>query len=693
MAAENTQALEQRYPLLSHVSAQRRFLRPENVAKRITPDPQDTVDDLVVVGHDVRRFRGEEKAVMLLAHPAVPGETLMAIKATRTSESASEEAQRNAADLLPSDNDAGEAAAAEGGEAEEEETGDGGDVIVVGTRDDGFYVCFDDDEDLSRYDEPPQDDGRTTNADVAYEPWGDVHVNIAPERATMKAKVKEMSGDPAFRDPLCYFFHFFPPQIIRNVVDASNAAVPGLNLSNDELFAWLGALMVASNFPQPARELWSSSDNNDDLHPLPFLSNYMRRRRFEQITGALRLYTRPWPSYDDPFHPVREVIEEWNNHMEKVFLSSHTVCLDESMVVHNNERVPGFMTVKRKPHPLGNEYHTICDGETCIMFKMELVEGKSRPQQRPLKYEAEYGKTASLVIRMTEELSTTGRVVVMDSAFCVMSAIYQLYKRGLYTATVAKKRAYWPRGIPGDEVNAHMAGKPVGELHTRKARMHDMPLLLFAVNHSLYTFILISTYGCSHLVGPERKVRAANGAMFTYRRNEAIQDYYAIRHAVDDHNHLRQGQRVGLERAWASKFWPNRQFAFLVSVSLVNAMLAYNHFTASKCDKPLLNLTRFKRHVETGLLRRWKERDTESEAAALAAKRPRRSAAAREHRLVSYEKYQGATGKKLKKPYQQVICKGAKCSRQVRTHCTCSTSLAFCVDCFLEHRDEERLNE
>lgn len=100
------------------------------------------------------------------------------------------------------------------------------------------------------------------------------------------------------------------------------------------------------------------------------------------------------------------------------------------MVAHHSDKIPGFMVVKRKPHPLGNEYHTICDGETAILFKMELVEGKSRPPERPLKYESHHSKTTALVMRMTEDLRGSGRVVIMDSAFCVMSAVYQLYELG-----------------------------------------------------------------------------------------------------------------------------------------------------------------------------------------------------------------------------------------------------------------------
>ena len=39
------------------------------------------------------------------------------------------------------------------------------------------------------------------------------------------------------------------------------------------------------------------------------------------------------------------------------------------------------MFVPRKPHPKGNLYHTIGCGESRILYKWELVEGRDRPKE------------------------------------------------------------------------------------------------------------------------------------------------------------------------------------------------------------------------------------------------------------------------------------------------------------------------
>ena len=53
-------------------------------------------------------------------------------------------------------------------------------------------------------------------------------------------------------------------------------------------------------------------------------------------------------------------------------------CLDESMDSFLDKFCPGFMSVPRKPHPLGNEYHLIADRDDGkpIMWRIKLQEGK-----------------------------------------------------------------------------------------------------------------------------------------------------------------------------------------------------------------------------------------------------------------------------------------------------------------------------
>jgi hypothetical protein len=66
-----------------------------------------------------------------------------------------------------------------------------------------------------------------------------------------------------------------------------------------------------------------------------------------------------------------------------------------------------------------------------ILFLMELVEGKDHPPQIPERY-SKHGKTTGLLMQMLVLYFMTGRYVVLDSGFCVLRALIELKKVGLF---------------------------------------------------------------------------------------------------------------------------------------------------------------------------------------------------------------------------------------------------------------------
>ena len=126
------------------------------------------------------------------------------------------------------------------------------------------------------------------------------------------------------------------------------------------------------------------------MHSVPLFDKYwyLSKNHFKAIMGALRYTTNPQPSYSDRFHDVRQLIDAWNEFMAEEYITGWWNCLDESMSVFNNPYCPRWMVIPRKPHPFGNKYHSICDGnidddlKKCgnpIMWRIELQEGKDRP--------------------------------------------------------------------------------------------------------------------------------------------------------------------------------------------------------------------------------------------------------------------------------------------------------------------------
>jgi hypothetical protein len=105
------------------------------------------------------------------------------------------------------------------------------------------------------------------------------------------------------------------------------------------------------------------------------------------------------------------MLDAFNDHYNWNYIASWISCLDELMSSWLSKFCPGFMCIPCKPHPFGNEYNTIADGDQGkpIMFWIKLVEGKDRPKKTDGSWEfpSEYNrlsKTIKTMLEMTKPL-------------------------------------------------------------------------------------------------------------------------------------------------------------------------------------------------------------------------------------------------------------------------------------------------
>ena len=207
---------------------------------------------------------------------------------------------------------------------------------------------------------------------------------------------------------------------------------------------------------------------------------YMSRKRFETILFALSFTLSSPPSFLDRFWQIRDLIDAWNKNMQNNFKSGYITCLDESMSTWNNKfTCPGWMFVPRKPRPFGNEYHTICCGVSGVLFAMELVEGKDRPPQLPSPPQNE--KTIHLLLALCKSIYGSGKIVVLDSGFCVLKGLIALKEVGVFAYAVIKKRRFWPRYIPGDDIDHHMTTKEIGDVDCLSGILENEPYNVYCM--------------------------------------------------------------------------------------------------------------------------------------------------------------------------------------------------------------------
>ena len=126
---------------------------------------------------------------------------------------------------------------------------------------------------------------------------------------------------------------------------------------------------------------WSSLDNDMFEGVLYHFGCWMSANHFNDILAALCFTNITPPTFNDKLHKVWQLINKGNNYMANRFVPSWVSCLDKSMVPWMSKwTCPGWMVVPRKPHPYGNEYHSLCCGDLGIMYRIELVEGKDCPK-------------------------------------------------------------------------------------------------------------------------------------------------------------------------------------------------------------------------------------------------------------------------------------------------------------------------
>ena len=99
-----------------------------------------------------------------------------------------------------------------------------------------------------------------------------------------------------------------------------------------------------------------------------YLSELLSGNWFNAIYCYTWLCNKDPPVYQNKFWQVRKCIDSFNFQMIRIFGPSWMICLDESIVVFMNEHCSGWMSIMCKPHLYGNEYHTIANAITHIIF-------------------------------------------------------------------------------------------------------------------------------------------------------------------------------------------------------------------------------------------------------------------------------------------------------------------------------------
>jgi Transposase IS4 len=471
----------------------------------------------------------------------------------------------------------------------------------------------------------------------------------------------------------------FPKQFVEDVILVKASQQTKLGpISYGEFLRFLGVFFLVGTIEGPDRRQFFASEDVNVFTGAPFrVRAFMSRNRFEDILYSLEYTLRDPPTtYNDRFFYVRDLIDAWNKNMHDCFLPGWVSCLDESMMEWTSQfTCPGFMFVPRKPHPFGNEWHSICCGISGIMYAVELVEGKDSPIGLTKEFHEMKQKTVALLLRLTKRLWHTGKVVVLDSGFCVLKGLIELRRRGVFAAAMIKKRRYWPRHVDGTMIQSYFEDKEVGHADSFGGELDNIPYHIYCMKDDGYVVMLMSTYGTNERKGAEKK-RVVKKQRLNFKYPEVVANHYEYRHAVDDHNSKRHSP-ISFERVWGTKHWKDRVFAFLLSVTEVNVKLALKYFY----NVDIQSMIEFRKLFAKALIgnEHW-IRHEES------LRRSDRLASISQHKLVMIpagKKF--LNGQLVSSKCKYALAKCSTCKSRVRTYCQCTPGVRLCNECYAKH--------
>lgn len=415
---------------------------------------------------------------------------------------------------------------------------------------------------------------------------------------------------------------------------------------------------------------------------------------------------------------MRELIEAFNENMVNRSSPGWLSSLDESMVPWTNMKAPGWVFVPRKPSPMGNEYHSIADVASGILFRLELMEGKDARLFPPRQY-GEHGKVTGLVMRLCSGIAHTGSAVVMDAGFSVLKALVKLREElGVYACIVVKKRAAWPKYVPADRLLEHLADKPVGDTNALQGTWHNQEFHLVGWKKPDYVFLLMTTFGTLRREGEGQKNHCQQPRFFSSKKRSQtetypsppgepinfpgtgetrapniVRTYVEGKGAVDNHNKLRQASH-DLTETWRTKKWHVRQFTNIVAMCEINALLAFNHFVRAPAGEPPLGVLAFRRLLARELIDNhfWTMETARADASASVGHIDLMDAheAMKQPQFRYKWKTTGDPGDPdnwthANYKYQSRRCKGCVAERKTRLFCKCNPNLPLCDKCLRGH--------
>lgn len=444
---------------------------------------------------------------------------------------------------------------------------------------------------------------------------GDVTTNLQAGHPPSSAKLSAPLTPEA--TALDFWNIMMPHDLIESTLTATNlqAEMEHHPLTHERFLNFFGVLFAMTLAPDigERRNFWEGRSSADatTLVSTMNLARFMSRHDFELILRNLRLceYSAA-EAQCDPWVPIRAAVESFNKCREACIFPGPVLCGDESMGAWRGMALtlqnlvfglPHCTKIRRKPQGIGTEYKNLACGQTKIMLRLEIQEGKEI--MRAKEFAATYGAGTSTLLRLTHPYAASERTVVADSAFASFkTAEALLTHRGLYfiglvkTATKQFPKAWLQNHTMINRGEHAVLQTVLGKNRYMAVVWNDKKRKMFIA--STGNTLPASTPASKHRLRPRVATDETDApyvhVCYDVPRPAVVQQYFDAADAIDVHNHFRQGG-VRLEHHWHTHTWWHRNFATLLGMCETDAFLAFTHFHP---DKHLASITSHKEFTE-----------------------------------------------------------------------------------------------
>ncbi|CEP13578.1 hypothetical protein [Parasitella parasitica] len=253
-------------------------------------------------------------------------------------------------------------------------------------------------------------------------------------------------------------------EINLHAVTVMTAWVP---VTHPEYLIWIALFIIMTT-----RFLIGKHTGIKETLPLSQVINYstwMTIERFDAI-NKMHIFVVPGGTAHgyDKLYQLRAFIDAYNEKLKEVVIPGKYLCVDESMNQWLGHGMPNLKKIPRKPHSIGQEWKTVADVNTCCIIRLDVT-GDTLSK----KFDDVHPKTIVTVFRLVEPWFFSGRTVIADSWFSSPAMVCALKDVGLFSIMQVKKKRYWPRGMPMEDMVGSL-GEEVGDVKVVKSRIDSV---------------------------------------------------------------------------------------------------------------------------------------------------------------------------------------------------------------------------